>query len=242
MADVSFTMRRNNGTDYDTLYPKTIVSQVDNGQAQIKTISLSLPASWTEADGYYTQTVTITGGTANTKVDLSANYTTILQMVDDGCTALYVENNNGVFTAYAVGEAPTVALTVYATISEVTPPPRSLITTDMESGGFDAAWVDSNDPVFLTYTDANGASKEASAVDATYEIAADTTVAVYMLGGSRYAYPQLVGDYGNFTWLINPTDENQNSAKFTFTVPANGSVTIKGRIVASKSAMTNLPG
>lgn len=123
MADVSFTMRRNNGTDYDTLYPKTIVSQVDNGQAQIKTISLSLPVSWTEADGYYTQTVTITGGTANTKVGLTANYTTILQMVDDGTTALYVENNNGVFTAYAVGEAPTVALSVYATLSEVTPPP-----------------------------------------------------------------------------------------------------------------------
>ena len=102
--------------------------------------------------------------------------------------------------------------------------------------------MNSNDPVFLTYTDANGASKKAPAVDATYEIAANTTVIVYMPGRDNYAYPQLVGNYSSFTWLINPTDTNQRDAKFTFTVPANESVTIRGRLVMSKSEMTNLPG
>lgn len=123
MADSTITMKRYNGSSYDTLYPATTIAQVDGGQKQLRVVALSLPVSWTEADGYYTQTVTISGGTANTKVDLSADYVTILQMVDDGTTALYVENNNGVFTCYAVGEAPTVALSVYATISDVTPPP-----------------------------------------------------------------------------------------------------------------------
>lgn len=125
MADSTITMKRYNGSSYDTLYPATTIAQVDGGQKQLRVVALSLPVSWTEADGYYTQTVTISGGTANTKVDLSADYVTILQMVDDGTTALYVENNNGVFTCYAVGEAPTVALSVYATISDVTPPPSN---------------------------------------------------------------------------------------------------------------------
>lgn len=84
--------------------------------------------------------MTISGGTSNTKVDLSADYNTILQMAEDGTTALYVENNNGVFTCYAVGEAPTMALSVYATISEVTPPPRSLTGT---------TWLFNNEPTLL---------------------------------------------------------------------------------------------
>lgn len=40
-------------------------------------------------------------------------------MLDDNVSALYIENNNGVFTAYAVGEKPTVALTIQVSITEM---------------------------------------------------------------------------------------------------------------------------
>ena len=40
-------------------------------------------------------------------------------MADDGTVALYIANNTGTLTAYAVGEKTTVALTIQATITEV---------------------------------------------------------------------------------------------------------------------------
>lgn len=83
-------------------------------------LNITLPtASWA-GSGPYTQTVAISGGTANTKVDLQAGYDVIAQMLEDGCTAIYVQNDSGVFTAYAVGEAPSAAITVQGMCSEVT--------------------------------------------------------------------------------------------------------------------------
>lgn len=40
-------------------------------------------------------------------------------MLDDGVSAMYIKNDNGVFTAYALGEKPTVALTIQVSIIEM---------------------------------------------------------------------------------------------------------------------------
>jgi len=40
-------------------------------------------------------------------------------MASDNVQALYIDNNNGTLTAYAVGAALTVALTVQCTVTEV---------------------------------------------------------------------------------------------------------------------------
>ena len=80
--------------------------------------SVSLGASWTGA-GPYTQAVTLAGVTAHSKVDLQPDAAAISQLIADGVQALYLVNNNGTLTAWAVGACPTAALTVQAVITEV---------------------------------------------------------------------------------------------------------------------------
>ena len=81
--------------------------------------TISLSQGW-QGTGPYTQAVSIAAGTANSKVDLQPEAAVLSQLLADGVTALYIGNDNGVFTAYAIGAAPTVALTLQATITEVT--------------------------------------------------------------------------------------------------------------------------
>jgi len=84
--------------------------------------TVSMPTSaWEniELTEIYTQTVTVSGGTSNTKVDLQLDANQIQQLINDGVTALYIENNNGVFEATALGAMPSVNLTVQATLTEV---------------------------------------------------------------------------------------------------------------------------
>ena len=88
---------------------------------KVKKAALSLPAaSWAGSASPYTQSVTIDGITVNSKVDLQMDSTAIGVMVDSGTTAIYIANNNGTLTAYAVGEKPTADLSVQVTITEVT--------------------------------------------------------------------------------------------------------------------------
>ena len=101
----------------------TEVELVDLPPTISKTSVSLAAASWTGTASPYTQTVTVSGGTAASQVDIQANATVIQQMMNDGTNAIYIANNNGTFTAYAVGEKPSadlrVQLTVYDVIQEV---------------------------------------------------------------------------------------------------------------------------
>lgn len=89
------------------------------GKVLDKVATLTLPASWS-GNGPYTQNVTVAGYelTANTKVDLMCNEAAINTMTASGTNIIYVQNNNGTLTAYAIGAKPTASITVQAVLSE----------------------------------------------------------------------------------------------------------------------------
>ena len=86
--------------------------------AQETQIQIALSASWT-GSGPYTQTVTVSGGTANSIISLQPSPAQAAQLIQDGAQVLQIDNNNGTFTATAIGAAPSSALTLQATRREV---------------------------------------------------------------------------------------------------------------------------
>jgi len=97
---------------------EAIIEMIENMSTMTASITLS-SASWSGSNPY-AQTVTISGYTvtANTRVDITCNYSTINSLAQDGVSAIYAENNSGTITVYAVGAAPTSNITVTATIYE----------------------------------------------------------------------------------------------------------------------------
>lgn len=91
---------------------------VKPGDAMATRGTIILTTSW-EGDGPFTQAVTILGTTANSKIDLQPDAVVLASLVADGVTALWVENNNGACTAYALGAAPSAPLEVQYTRMEV---------------------------------------------------------------------------------------------------------------------------
>ena len=82
-------------------------------------VTISLSTTWTGSASPYTQTVTVSGGTSTCKVDLQPDATAFAHMVSVGCNALFIVNNSGTFTAYAIGAKTTTALSIQATVTEV---------------------------------------------------------------------------------------------------------------------------
>ena len=130
-------MKRYNGTDYDIMYPKTLTEQVINGQRQIIVDSITIGTSWT-GSGPYTQTVTVENADANSKVDIQADATIIQKLIDAGTTALYIVNNDGVFSAVALGAAPTEALTIQCTITKTAAPPPTTLDPVLNNNSWSA--------------------------------------------------------------------------------------------------------
>ena len=110
MADISSIAV--GGVTYD-------IKDVTARNMKPRTASVTLTASGWSGDGTYTQAITIPNTTAQSKVDLQPDATVLVAMMDAGVSAMYVANDNGVLTAYAVGAAPTADMTVQVTVTEV---------------------------------------------------------------------------------------------------------------------------
>lgn len=108
---------KGDGTGTITAADETEVELVDLPTDHVSNISLPT-ASWTGSDPY-TQTVTISGSTANTKVDIQPSEELYDQLVADNVGYLAIKNVNGTLTAVAKGGKPSVDLTVQVTYNNV---------------------------------------------------------------------------------------------------------------------------
>lgn len=100
--------------------PVSTAQQTAINACKVKKNTLTLPtASWT-GSGPYTQTVTITGITVNSKVDIQMDANSLGVLIDSGTSAIWMENNNGTITAKCIGDKPSADMTVQVTITEVT--------------------------------------------------------------------------------------------------------------------------
>ena len=143
-TEYRINMKRYNGTDYDIMYPKTLIEQVTNGQRQIIVDAVSLGTSWT-GNGPYTQVVTIDGIESDSKIDLQPDADVINKLMESGTTALYIVNDSGVATAVALGAAPTAALTVQCTITKTAPPPPPTLNSTLNENSWRAIkWASEN--------------------------------------------------------------------------------------------------
>lgn len=84
-----------------------------------KKVTISFSTSWTASGSNYTQPVTVSGGTANSLVALQPTAAQIVALQEAGVVAMMVDNNNGTFTATAIGAKPSAAMNIQATITEV---------------------------------------------------------------------------------------------------------------------------
>ena len=98
--------------------------QTSDGKPLLRAVTLTFPvASWVDnGNEIFTQNVTVEGGTANTLVALQPSDGQFTLLIEDGISFLKVDNNNGVFTAKAGSAAPSVDMTIQATLMEVKAP------------------------------------------------------------------------------------------------------------------------
>ena len=127
-TEYRINMKRYNGTDYDIMYPRTLIEQVTDGQKQIIVDIVSLGTSWT-GTGPYTQVVAIDGIEGDSKIDIQPDADVINKLMESGTTALYIVNDGGVATAVALGAAPNVALEIQCTITKTAAPPTPAISS-----------------------------------------------------------------------------------------------------------------
>ena len=83
--------------------------------------TITIGSGWS-GNGPYTQSVTASGYmvSENTRVDLVGDSDAIAQMISDGVGQIYIVNDNGSLTAYAIGGQTTESITFQAIFSEVT--------------------------------------------------------------------------------------------------------------------------
>lgn len=97
--------------------PVSTAQQTAINACKVKRASVTLPtASWSNLS----QTVTISGITVNSKVDIQMDATSLGVLIDSGTSAIWMENSNGTITAKCIGDKPSADMTVQVTITEVT--------------------------------------------------------------------------------------------------------------------------
>lgn len=107
------------GTNSDAL-PAAAAALANEKQNKILKVSVTILASaWAEGEEGFTQTVDVSGGTANSKVDLQPTLAQLAALQGAGVAAMVIKNDGGVFSAECLGAAPTEDMTIQGTITEL---------------------------------------------------------------------------------------------------------------------------
>lgn len=85
--------------------------------AKITTVTLPA-ANWKNAESPFFQVVEIAGISESSLVQIQPDKELVAKFCVDG-TALHIENDSGVTTAYAIGTKPDMDLVLQATLTEV---------------------------------------------------------------------------------------------------------------------------
>ena len=104
----------------DANKPVSAAQQNAINACKVKKTGVTLTAAgWEGTASPYTQTVTLSGITVNSKVDIQMDATSLGVLIDSGTSAIWMENNNGTITAKCIGDKPNADMTVQVTITEV---------------------------------------------------------------------------------------------------------------------------
>jgi len=98
---------------------KGIYNSIKGLHRTILASSVTLGTTWSGNDPY-TQIVTISGATAWSKVDIQPDDEVLAQLISDGVRAIWIENDDGVFTAHAIGGVNTESVTLQCTLEDTT--------------------------------------------------------------------------------------------------------------------------
>ena len=69
----------------------------------------------------YSQTITVDGATADSRIDLQPDADTLMLLDSCGVNSLWVENNNGVLTVYAMGGVPDRSFRIQCSVTNARP-------------------------------------------------------------------------------------------------------------------------
>lgn len=91
-------------------------------------VTVTTSTTWTSQStsagtAYWYQTVTVPGITASSEVSISLDADGLNQLLLDGVTAIWAENDNGTCTLKTLGAAPTTTLVLYLTLTGISVTP-----------------------------------------------------------------------------------------------------------------------
>ena len=84
----------------------------------LKNITIS-PSAWSGSAELFKARLSISNLTSKTKIDVNTNSVIVQTMMENGISTIYVENNEGIATAIALGSKPISSITLSLSLTEV---------------------------------------------------------------------------------------------------------------------------
>lgn len=100
-------------------YTDEVVQAITAGSYAVQK-SISINSTWS-GSGPYTHAVTLSDYTvtSHTRVDAMPTSALVEQLSADGVSQIFIGNNNGTLTAYAIGAKPTATISLDVYVTEV---------------------------------------------------------------------------------------------------------------------------